>query len=84
VFIVLRIGSKWGNRVHSIEQRQPDAAPNRGWAIRRSEGALAVPEIELDADLLAALDGVFPGAGSPGTGADPAAQSATAPWAYSW
>jgi aryl-alcohol dehydrogenase-like predicted oxidoreductase len=46
--------------------------------------ALAVPEIELDADLLAGLDQLFPGHGDPGTGADPAAIEATAPWAYAW
>ncbi|MDR2565816.1 MAG: aldo/keto reductase [Bifidobacteriaceae bacterium] len=45
---------------------------------------LAVPEIKLDTDLLAALDEVFPGPGDPGTGADPGAQRATAPWAYAW
>jgi aryl-alcohol dehydrogenase-like predicted oxidoreductase len=46
--------------------------------------ALAVPEIKLDTVLLTALDEIFPGAGNPGTGADPASQTATAPWAYSW
>jgi aryl-alcohol dehydrogenase-like predicted oxidoreductase len=46
--------------------------------------ALAAPEIKLDADLLTALDGIFPGPGNPGTGGDPAAQAATAPWAYAW
>jgi aryl-alcohol dehydrogenase-like predicted oxidoreductase len=46
--------------------------------------SLRVPEIELSTDLLAALDEVFPGPGTPGTGADPASQTATAPWAYSW
>jgi aryl-alcohol dehydrogenase-like predicted oxidoreductase len=46
--------------------------------------ALAVPEINLEADLLAALDEVFPGPGDAGSGKDPGAQAATAPWAYSW
>ncbi|MDR0592795.1 MAG: aldo/keto reductase [Bifidobacteriaceae bacterium] len=46
--------------------------------------ALAVPQIKLDADLLKALDEVFPGPGDPGTGADPASERATAPWAYAW
>jgi aryl-alcohol dehydrogenase-like predicted oxidoreductase len=45
---------------------------------------LAVPDIRLDADLLKALDEAFPGPGDPATGADPASQQATAPWAYSW
>ncbi|MDR1634418.1 MAG: aldo/keto reductase [Bifidobacteriaceae bacterium] len=45
---------------------------------------LVVPEIKLDADLLAALDEIFPGPGDPGSGADPGAESATGPWAYAW
>jgi aryl-alcohol dehydrogenase-like predicted oxidoreductase len=48
------------------------------------EETLVVPEIRLDADLLAALDDVFPGPGDPGTGADPASRRATAPWSYAW
>jgi aryl-alcohol dehydrogenase-like predicted oxidoreductase len=40
--------------------------------------ALAVPEIKLDAALLAALDEIFPGPGDPGSGKDPGAQTATA------
>jgi aryl-alcohol dehydrogenase-like predicted oxidoreductase len=45
---------------------------------------LAVPEITLDAATLSALDQIFPGPGVPGSGADPGAQAATAPWAYAW
>ncbi|MDR2452992.1 MAG: aldo/keto reductase [Bifidobacteriaceae bacterium] len=53
-------------------------------SVEQLDQTLAVPSITLDADLLAALDKLFPGPGEAGSGADPAAQAATAPWAYAW
>jgi aryl-alcohol dehydrogenase-like predicted oxidoreductase len=45
---------------------------------------LVVPEISLSADLLSALDELFPSPVDRGNGADPRSKRATAPWGYAW